>query len=264
MNQKKNSSPKALIVGVANERSIAWSIAQALHKEGVELAFTYLNDALERRVRPLAESLGVTEIYPCDVQDDDQILKLTEKLKERWGSLNYLLHAVAYAQKEDLEGRFVDTSRKGFLTALDVSAYSLVGLTRACLPLFEAAKSTLNPSCSVLTLSYYGAEKVVPNYNVMGVAKAALECSVRYLAAELGPQNIRINALSAGPVRTLAAAGIRGFKGMLQYVESKAPLRKNVSLEEIAETGWFLLSPRSGGVTGETLYVDSGYHILGM
>jgi enoyl-[acyl-carrier protein] reductase I len=250
---------KALIVGVANDRSIAWAIAQALHKEGVELAFTYLGEALERRVRPLAESVGSKLILPCDVRNDEQINGVYKAVTEAWGQLDVLVHCIAYAEREDLEGSFVSTSRNGWVTALDVSAYSLVSLTRGALPLMQKAGGG-----SIVTLSYYGAEKVVPNYNVMGVAKAALECSVRYLAAELGPQNIRVNAVSAGPVRTLAAAGIRGFKGMLQVVESKAPLRRNVSLEEVAEAGLFLLSPKSGGVTGETLYVDSGYQILGM
>lgn len=255
----KMKGKKVLVVGVANERSIAWGIAQALHREGAELAFTFLGEALEKRVRPLAEELGVKVVLPCDVRDEAQVLALFKELENRWGTMDGLVHAIAFADKADLEGSFVATSRKGFMTALDVSAYSLIELTRGALPLMQKAGGG-----SVITLSYYGAEKVVPNYNVMGVAKAALECSVRYLAAELGPQNIRVNAVSAGPVRTLAAAGIRGFKGMLQVVESKAPLRRNVSLEEVAEAGLFLLSPQSGGVTGETLYVDSGYQILGM
>lgn len=250
---------KALIVGVANERSIAWGIAQALHREGVELAFTFLGDALEKRVRPLADSVGSKHIMPCDVRNEAQVDALFKELTDSWGTLDYLVHCIAYAERADLEGSFVATSRNGFMTALEVSAYSLVSLSRGALPLMLKAGGG-----SIVTLTYYGAEKVVPNYNVMGVAKAALECSVRYLAAELGPQNIRVNSVSAGPVRTLAAAGIRGFKGMLQVVESKAPLRRNVSLEEVAEAGLFLLSPKSGGVTGETLYVDSGYQIMGM
>lgn len=250
---------KALIVGVANERSIAWGIAQALHREGVELAFTYVGEALERRVRPLAESVGAKFILPCDVRDDEQVKTLFATLASDGGSLDCLVHSVAYAEKEDLEGSFVATSRKGFLTALEISSYSLVSLTNGALPLFQKAGGG-----SVVTLSYYGAEKVVPNYNVMGVAKAALECSVRYLAAELGQQNIRVNAISAGPVRTLAAAGIKGFKGMMQIVEERAPLRRNVSLKEIADTGYFLLSSMGSGITGEVLHVDAGYHVLGM
>ena len=255
----KMKGKKALVVGVANERSIAWGIAQALHREGAELAFTYVGEALERRVRPLAESVGAKVVLSCDVREDQQVEGLFKTLGESWDTLDCLVHSIAYAEREDLEGSFVATSRKGFLTALDVSSYSLVALTRGALPLMQKAGGG-----SIVAMTYYGAQKVVPNYNVMGVAKAALECSVRYLAAELGQQNIRVNALSAGPVRTLAAAGIRGFKGMLQTVESKAPLRRNVSLEEVAEAGLFLLSPQSGGVTGETLYVDSGYQILGM
>ena len=255
----KMHGKKALVVGVANERSIAWAIAQAMHREGCELAFTFLGEALERRVRPLAESIGAKIILPCDVRNEDQVTEVYKILTQKWGAMDSLVHCIAYAERQDLEGSFVATSRSGFMTALDVSAYSLISLVRGALPLMLNAGGA-----SVVTLSYYGAEKVIPNYNVMGVAKAALECSVRYLAAELGPQNIRINSLSAGPVRTLAAAGIRGFKGMLQVVESKAPLRRNVSLDEVAEAGLFLLSPQSGGVTGETLYVDSGYQILGM
>lgn len=250
---------KALMVGVANERSIAWGIAQALHKQGVQLAFTFLGEALERRVRPLAESIGCNLILPCDVRNDEQLDSVFHVLTEKWGSLDCLVHSIAFAEREDLEGLFINTSRNGFHTALDVSAYSLVALARRAQPLFQKAGEG-----SVVTLTYYGSEKVVPNYNVMGVAKAALECAVRYLAVDLGPQNIRINAISAGPVRTLAAAGIRGFKSMLQIVESKAPLRRNVSLEEVAEAGLFLLSPNSRGITGETLFVDSGYNILGM
>jgi enoyl-[acyl-carrier protein] reductase I len=255
----KLSGKKALIVGVANERSIAWGIAQALHKEGCELAFTFLGDALERRVRPLAESVGAKLILPCDVREENQVSAVFDELTAKWGKLDMLLHSIAYAEKEDLEGSFMATSKKGFQTSLEVSCYSLIELTRKAHALFLNAGGG-----SVLTLTYYGSQKVIPNYNMMGVSKAALECSVKYLAAELGSQNIRVNALSAGPIRTLAAAGIRGFKGMLQSFESKAPLRRNVSLEEVSEAGYFLLSPMSGGVTGETLYVDSGYQILGM
>ena len=255
----KLAGKKALIVGVANERSIAWGIAQALHKEGCELAFTFLGESLERRVRPLAESVGTKLILPCDVRDENQIAAVFEELTAKWSKLDMLLHSIAYAEKEDLDGSFMSTSKKGFQTSLEISCYSLIELTRKAHPLLLNAGGG-----SVLTLTYYGSQKVIPNYNMMGVSKAALECSVKYLAAELGSQNIRVNALSAGPIRTLAAAGIRGFKGILQSFESKAPLRRNVSLEEVSEAGYFLLSPMSGGVTGETLYVDSGYQILGM
>lgn len=255
----KLNGKKALIVGVANERSIAWGIAQALRREGCEVAFTYLGEALERRVRPLAESVGARVIAPCDVRDETQIEALFRAVSDAYGSLDFLVHSIAYAERSDLEGSFVATSKNGFLTALEVSAYSLVSLTRGALPLMEKTGGG-----SIVTLSYYGAEKVVPNYNVMGVAKAALECCVRYLAWELGPKNIRVNAISAGPVRTLAAAGIKGFKTMMHTVEERAPLKRNVTLEEISDTGLFLLSPSGGGITGETLYVDSGYNILGM
>ena len=250
---------KALIVGVANERSIAWGIAQALHREGAELAFTFLGDALEKRVRPLAESIGSTICLPCDVRNEEQVQEVFKTLDIKWGKLDSLVHSIAYAERTELEGNFSATSRNGFVTALEISAYSLISLTREAMPLMQKAGEG-----TIIAMTYYGSEKVVPNYNVMGVAKAALECSMKYLAAELGPQNIRVNAISAGPVRTLAAAGIRGFKGMLQMVESRAPLRRNVTLEEVAESGLFLLSPNSRGITGETLYIDSGYNILGM
>ncbi len=254
-------SPKtALIVGVANERSIAWAIAQSLHAQGYRLAFTYGSDNLERRVRPLAESVNAAFCVPCDVRNEGHLAELKSAVEAQFdGQLGGLLHCVAFADKQDLEGSFLQTSREGFLNALEVSCYSLVSLTRALEAPIKAAKQA-----SILTLSYYGAEKVIPNYNVMGVAKAALEASVRYLANELGPDGIRVNALSAGPVRTLAAAGIKGFKSMMDVVQEKAPLRSNVTLEQVGETGAFLLSSKSSGITGETIYVDSGYHILGM
>lgn len=250
---------KALIVGVANERSLAWGIAQALHREGVELGFTFLGEPLERRVRPLAESVGAKIIHPCDVRDQKQIDSLFSKVDETWGSLDCLVHSIAHAERSELEGSFIQTSRDGFVSALEVSAYSLLSLGRGAFPLMQKAGGG-----AMVTMTYYGAEKVVPNYNVMGVAKAALECCVRYMAAELGPHKIRVNAISAGPLRTLAAAGVRGFKGMMHTVEEKAPLRRNVTLEEVGETGLFLLSPRASGITGETLFVDSGYQIMGM
>jgi len=249
---------KGLVVGVANERSIAWGIARALHREGAELAFTYLNEALEKRVRPLAERLGAREILPCNVQDDGQIEAVFARLREAFGGLDILIHAVAFANKEELQGAYLNTSREGFRLALDVSTYSLVALTRAAVPLMEGREG------SILTLTYYGAEKVVPGYNVMGVAKAALEASVRYLASDLGPRGIRVNAISAGPIRTLAAAGITGFKDMLHHVEATAPLRRSASTDEVGDTALFLCSPLARGVTGEVIYVDGGYHIMGM
>lgn len=249
---------RVLVFGVANERSIAWGIAQAMHEQGATLGFTYAGEALERRVRPLAESVGSDLIVPCDVRDDAQIAEVFRQVSEKWGGLDVLVHSVAFANREDLEGRFVDTSRDGFLLALEVSAYSLVALVRAAAPLLAESKG------NVVTLTYYGAEKVVPGYNVMGVAKAALEASVRYLAADLGPEGIRVNAISAGPVKTLAASAVRGFKNILGLVPEKAPLRRNVTQEDIARAALFLCSDLGAGVTGEVLYVDCGYNIIGL
>lgn len=249
---------KGVIFGVANDKSIAWAISQLLKQEGMELAFTYAGEALESRVRPLAESLGSKIILPCDVTDDGQIDSVFEYLKKEWGCIDALVHSIAFAKKEELKGEYITTSRDGFKLALDVSAYSLVALARAAEPLMQGRDS------SIVTLSYYGSEKVISNYNVMGVAKAALEASVRYLAADLGPKKVRINALSAGPVRTLAAMGITGFRLILDMVEAKAPLRRNVSHEDVAKTALYLLSDLSSGVTGEVLHVDSGYHVMGI
>ncbi|MGH7469439.1 MAG: enoyl-ACP reductase FabI [Longimicrobiales bacterium] len=247
-----------LVFGVANERSIAWGISQALHARGAKLGFSFVGEALERRVRPLAESVGSDLVLPCDVTSDEQIAAAFEQVQSQWGRLDVLVHSVAFAQREDLEGRFVDTSRAGFRTALDVSAFSLVALARAAEPLLAQSRG------SIITLTYYGAEKVVQNYNVMGVAKAALEASVRYLAADLGPAGIRVNAISAGPLKTLASAGIKGFKSILGFTAEKAPLRRNVTLEDVAGAAVFLCSDLGAGVTGEVLYVDSGYNILGI
>lgn len=249
---------KGVIFGVANERSIAWAVAQALHKEGMELAFTYAGAALESRVRPLAESLGVKIIEPCDVTDDGQIQAVFETLQKEWGGLDGLVHSLAFAKKEELKGEYYNTTREGFRLALDVSAFSLVALTKAALPLMESRGG------AIVTMSYYGAEKVISNYNVMGVAKAALETSVQYLAADLGPKGVRINTISAGPVKTLAAMGISGFKGILDMVETKSPLRRNVTQEDIAKTALYLLSDLSSGVTGESVHVDAGYNIMGI
>lgn len=249
---------KGVIFGVANERSIAWAIAQALRQEGMELAFTYAGDALLSRVTPLAQSAGAKIILPCDVSDDSQIQGVFETLQKEWGTLDALVHSLAFAKKEELKGEYYNTTREGFRLALDVSVFSLVALTKAALPLMETNGG------SIVTLSYYGAEKVISNYNVMGVAKAALETSVQYLAADLGPKNIRINAISAGPVKTLAAMGISGFKGILDMVETKSPLRRNVTQEDIAKSALYLLSGQSSGVTGEILHVDAGYNIMGI
>ena len=249
---------RVLVFGVANERSIAWGIAEAMNKHGARFAFTYAGEVLEKRVRPLAEEIGAELILPCDVTSDEQIDSVFKTVEEKWGGVDVLIHAVAFANREDLEGRYVDTSRDGFKMALDISAYSLVALARRAAPLMKESGG------SIVTLSYYGSEKVVAGYNVMGVAKAALEASVRYLAADLGPENIRVNAISAGPIKTLAAAGIKGFKNILGVVAEKAPLRKNVTQEDVANTALFLCSEMGGGVTGEVIHVDCGYNILGL
>ena len=247
----------ALIFGVANDNSIAWGIARALHHEGAEVGFSSVESLIEKRVRPLAASIGSTFVVPCDVGSDDQIRNVFELWAEQHDSLDILVHALAYAKREDLEGAFVDTSRDGFAVALDVSAYSLVALTRAARPL-------LRRGSSIITLTYYGSEKVVSNYNVMGVAKAALEASVRYLAVDLGPDGVRVNAISAGPVRTLAAAGIAGFKGMYRGYAEVAPLRANITPEDVGRSALFLASDLSSAVTGETLYVDGGFNFVGV
>jgi enoyl-[acyl-carrier protein] reductase I len=247
----------ALVFGVANDHSIAWGIAQALHREGASIGFSSVESLIDKRVRPLAASIGSTFVEPCDVQSDDEI----ERVFARWGEsnagLDILVHALAFAKREDLAGGFVDTSRDGFALALDVSAYSLVALTRAARPFLHAGSS-------VMTLTYYGSEKVVANYNVMGVAKAALEASVRYLAADLGPDGVRVNAISAGPIRTLAASGIAGFKRMYGAFDEVAPLRANISIEDVGRTAVYLASDLSSAVTGEVIYVDGGFNIVGV
>lgn len=248
---------KALIFGLANKNSIAWGIAQALHAHGAQLGFSYGFDILEKRVRPLAEEIGVAFVEECNIEDDAHIETTFQKARDHFGTIDILVHSVAHAKREDLDGRYVDTSRDGFHMAMAVSVYSLVALTRAALPL-------MSNGGSVLCMTYYGAEKVVPHYNVMGVAKSALEASTRYLAADLGPQNIRVNAISAGPIKTLSAAGIAGFRKMLRYTEERAPLRRNVDQLEVGQTAVWLCSDLSSGVTGEVIYVDAGYHILGM
>ncbi len=248
---------KALIFGVANDHSIAWGIAKALHAEGAIVGFSSVESLIERRVRPLAESIGSTFVEPCDVQQDADIERVFGRWREEHGELDILVHALAFARKEDLEGKFVDTSRDGFALALDVSAFSLVALARAARPLLHAGSS-------ILTLTYYGSDKVTGNYNVMGVAKAALEASVRYLASDLGPDGIRVNAISAGPIRTLAASGIAGFKKMYGGFAEVAPLRANITPEDVGRTAVYLCSDLASAVTGETVYVDGGFSIMGV
>jgi enoyl-[acyl-carrier protein] reductase I len=247
----------ALIFGVANDHSIAWGIARALHEAGAEIGFSSVESLIDKRVRPLAESIGSTFVEPCDVQSDADIARVFARWGETHDRVDILVHALAFAKREDLSGAFVDTSRDGFALALDVSAYSLVALARE-------AKPWLRPGSSILTLTYYGAEKVVANYNVMGVAKAALEASVRYLAADLGPAGVRVNAISAGPVRTLAATGIAGFKRMYGSFAEVAPLRANVTIEDVGRAALFLASDLSSAVTGEVLHVDAGFNVVGV
>ncbi|HSH46373.1 MAG TPA: enoyl-ACP reductase FabI [Longimicrobiales bacterium] len=247
---------RVMVFGVANERSIAWGISQAMHAQGAKLGFNYVGEKLERRVRPLAEQVDAELIVPCDVTSDDEVTAAFEAVKETWGGLDVLVHSVAFANREDLDGRFSDTSRAGFLQAMEISAYSLVHLAREAAPLMDEGGS-------IVSMTYYGAEKVVENYNVMGVAKAALEASTRYLAADLGPDGIRVNAISAGPIKTLAASGVRGFRNILSVVEERAPLRRNVTQGDVGQTAVYLCSDLAAGVTGEVIHVDSGYSILG-
>jgi enoyl-[acyl-carrier protein] reductase I len=248
-----------VVFGVANKRSIAWAIAQALSREGMKLAFTYQGERLKDSVAALTTSIPGSLLLQCDVTNDAEVDAVYAAVDQEWGKLDGVLHSVAFAPKEDLEGEFVQTSRDGFKLAHDISSYSLVAVTRGALPLFEK-----NGGGSVLTLTYHGAVKAVEGYNLMGVAKASLEASMRYLAANLGPRNVRVNALSAGPVNTLAARGIKGFTTMLKHHAEKAPLRRNVELEEVGNTGMFLLSPWASGITGEVTYVDCGYNIVGL
>ena len=249
---------RVAIFGVANDHSIAWAIAQRFHAEGAELALTYPNEAIEKRVRPLAESIGVDCVLPCDVTEDAQIEAVFAALKERWGELDAVVHSLAFAGRDELKGRYVDTSRQGFHLALDVSAYSLVAMARCAEPLLAPRRG------AIVAMTYLGAERVIPHYNVMGIAKAALEHSVRYLAWDLGPSGIRVNAISAGPIRTLSSAGIAGFKTMLHHHEEHAPLRRNVGAEEVAAAALYLCSPAASGVSGEILHVDGGYNVMGM
>jgi len=248
---------RGLVMGVANDRSIAWGIAKAVATHGANVAFTYQGEALEKRVRPLAESVGSKLLVPCDVTDSASLDKVFETLGREWGGLDFLVHAIAFSDKEELKGLYVDTSRDNFLRTMDISCFSFTDVCRRAVPLMKDGGS-------LLTLSYYGAERVMPHYNVMGVAKAALEASVRYLAADLGRQKIRVNAISAGPIKTLAASGIGDFRYILKWNEFNAPLRRNVTTDEVGNSGLYLLSDLSSGVTGEVHHVDSGYHVVGM
>ncbi len=255
---KPLAGKKALIVGVANDRSLAWAIAEHLHAAGCELAFTYMGDTLERRVRPLAESVSSKLILPMNAQSDAEMDSVFARVKSEWNGLDFLIHSIAFANREDLEGRFIDTNREGFLLSMDVSAYSLVALSKRAEPLMEGREA------AIITLSYIGATRVVQNYNVMGVAKATLEATVRYLANDLGPKKIRVNAISAGPVKTLAAAGIRNFRDMLSKSEEKVPLRENIEQSDVGALAAFLCGPGGKHITGTTMMVDSGAHMMGI
>src|SRR5262245_7140918 len=248
---------RGLVMGVANDRSIAWGIARAVAAEGAELAFTYQGEALGKRVTPLAQSLGVDFVIPCEVGDDASIDAVFAEIEKRWGSLDFVLHAIAFSDKEELKGKYLNTSRKNFALTMDISCYSF---TAVC----QRAAKLMPKGGSLLTLTYYGAERVMPHYNVMGVAKAALEASVRYLAADLGGQNVRVNAISAGPIKTLAASGIGDFRYILRWNELNSPLKRNVTTDQVGGAGLYLLSDLSAGVTGEVHHVDSGYHVVGM
>jgi enoyl-[acyl-carrier protein] reductase I len=248
---------RGLVMGVANDRSIAWGIARAVAAQGGQVAFTYQGEALEKRVRPLAEGVGSRHVLPCDVTDDASVDAAFAALERDWGGLDFLVHAIGFADKQYLRGRYLDTPRDAFLQALDVSCYSFVSVCQRAVPL-------MRPGGSLLTMSYLGAERVTPHYNVMGVAKAALEASVRYLAADLGTAGIRVNAISAGPIKTLAASGIGDFRYILKWNQLNAPLRRNVTIEDVGGAGLYLLSDLGAGVTGEVHHVDCGYHVVGM
>lgn len=248
---------RGLIMGVANDRSIAWGISKAVAEQGAELAFTYQGEALQKRVRPLAEQLGSSILLPCDVTDDASMDAAFAAIQEQWGTLDFVVHAIAFAGKEELKGGYVDTSRGNFLNTMNISCYSFTDVCRRARPL-------MTNGGSLLTLTYYGAERVMPHYNVMGVAKAALEASVRYLATDLGPEGIRVNAISAGPIKTLAASGIGDFRYILKWNELNTPLRSNVTTDQVGGSGLYLLSDLGAAVTGEVHHVDNGYHTVGM
>jgi enoyl-[acyl-carrier protein] reductase I len=247
-----------VIFGVANEKSIAWAIARLFHEQGATLAITYAGEAFEKRVRPLAETINAAAILPCNVTSDDEIASVFSELGKVWDGVDIVIHAIAFANKEELKGTIVNTSREGFAMAMDISVYSFLAIMKAAQQMMEGRNG------SALTLSYYGAVKVFPSYNVMGVAKAALEASVRYLSEALGPEGIRVNAISAGPIRTLAAAGVNGFHNILSHVEAKAPLRRTITQEDVANAALYLCSDLASGVSGEIHYVDGGYNIIGL
>ncbi|MEP3639422.1 MAG: enoyl-ACP reductase FabI [Paracoccaceae bacterium] len=248
---------RGLIMGLANDKSIAWGIAKALHAAGAELAFSYQGDALKKRVDPLAAQLGSDIVLPCDVGDEASIDAVFADLKDRWGSLDFIVHAIGFSDKNELRGRYVDTSRANFALSMDISVYSFTAV-------MQRAEKMMNPGGSALTLTYYGAEKVMPHYNVMGVAKAALEASVQYMAEDLGKDGIRVNSISAGPIKTLAASGIGDFRYIMKWNEYNSPLRRNVTIDDVGGSALYLLSDLSAGVTGECLHVDAGYHVVGM
>jgi enoyl-[acyl-carrier protein] reductase I len=248
---------RGLIMGLANERSLAWGIARAVSAEGADLAFSYQGEALEKRVRPLALELGSDLLVDCDVSDMKALDRTFGALKERWETLDFVVHAIGYSDKSELRGKFIDTTMDNFLMTLNISVYSFVAVA-------QRAKAMMSPGGALLTLTYYGAEKVIPHYNVMGVAKSALETSVKYLAADLGPEGIRVNAISAGPIKTLAASGIGDFRYIMKWNEYNAPLRRNVTIEDVGGAGLYLVSDLSSGVTGEIHHVDAGYNVVGM
>jgi len=248
---------KGLIMGLANDRSLAWGIAKALGEHGAELAFSYQGEALEKRVRPLAQELGSDLLIDCDVSDMQALDKAFDELKQKWETLDFVVHAIGFSDKNELRGKFVDTTVDNFLMTMNISVYSFIAVAqRAC--------AMMKPGGSLLTLTYYGAEKVIPHYNVMGVAKAGLEASVKYLAMDLGPEGIRVNAISAGPIKTLAASGIGDFRYIMKWNEYNSPLRRNVTIEDVGGAGLYLLSDLSSGVTGEIHHVDAGYNVVGM
>jgi enoyl-[acyl-carrier protein] reductase I len=248
---------RGLIMGVANDRSIAWGIASKLHEQGAEIAYTYQGEALEKRVRPLAERTNSSIVLPCDVTDMDSVDTTFETLEKEWGSIDFLVHAIAFSDKNELGGLYVDTTRDNFLRTMDISVYSFTAVAKR-------ASQLMTEGGSMITLTYYGSEKVMPHYNVMGVAKAALEASTRYIAADLGPRNIRVNSISAGPIKTLAASGVGDFRYILKWNELNSPLQRNVTIEEVGDMGLFLLSDMGSGVTGELMHVDAGFHATGM